>query len=417
MSLILTSGSPRPLTLHKSGVPYVYFPPYKRNEAIQILLQDPPPLLPDPIPEFMQRVKEEKVRRIYSQFVTVLYDTLIAPTSNSILQYRQTCQKLWPRFIWPLLSGEIMPGKSATVDWDFTRLLGRNRVLFQGEGEAALQDRLVSNSAQPRTFAELISQKMEQDRTSSTNLESVPPLSAMSSTAPSSTKMGDLDTTEIHPESRSQKPRPLLKYFTTVLLLSAYLASHTHQKHDIVLFSRLSTASSTNRRKKKYLARSRAGGITKTPTKSPSAKTSQSNSKDKDDILETPTKKKTPGKELGMNGTETPKKERADRSMRAIFEKTSNVARPFTLERVVAIFRAIHPDGIKSERSIADRVYAELSELERLKLVVRSDPKAVAKGVDAEDIMEEKWKCIVGKAWVVEAGRFWGVGIEGWEVE
>ena len=102
--------------------------------------------------------------------------------------------------------------------------------------------------------------------------------------------------------------------------------------------------------------------------------------------------------------------------MRAIFEKTLNIARPFTLERVIAILRAIHPDGIKSGKGIADRVYSELGELERLRLVVRNDPKAAGKG-DAEEIMEEKWKCIVGRDWVVEAGKSWGVSIEGWEVE
>ena len=112
----------------------------------------------------------------------------------------------------------------------------------------------------------------------------------------------------------------------------------------------------------------------------------------------------------------TQKKERADRSMRAIFEKTSNIARPFTLERVIAILRAIHPDGIRAGKGIADRVYSELGELERLRLVVRNDPKAAGKG-DPEDIMEEKWKCIVGRDWVVEAGKSWNVSIEGWEVE
>lgn len=181
----------------------------------------------------------------------------------------------------------------------------------------------------------------------------------------------------------------------------------------------MSTASSTNRRKKKYLARSRAGGISKTPTKSPSKKrVEDAFDDDEEPVIGTPSKKKQSANALGVNseaGNATPKKERADRSMRAIFEKTSNIARPFTLERVIAILRAIHPDGIKMGKGIADRVYVELGELERLRLVVRADAKA--KGGEAEDIMEEKWKCVVGRDWVVEAGRRWSVGIEGWEVE
>ena len=110
-----------------------------------------------------------------------------------------------------------------------------------------------------------------------------------------------------------------------------------------------------------------------------------------------------------MQDAATPKKERADRSMRAIFEKTSNVARPFTLERLVAILRAIHPSGVT--RGVADRVYAELGELERLRLVVRVSEKGGDEGG-----LEERWRCVVGREWVGSAGRGWGLSIEGWEL-
>jgi origin recognition complex subunit 5 len=352
-------------------------------EAIQILLNDPPPLLPDPTPS---TIDIDRLRHIYNQFATVVYDTLIAPTTVSLSKYRETCSLLWPRFIWPLVSGDKLPGHA---EWDFARLLSKNRPLFQSAGEEALQDRLIRTSNQPTTFGELIAQKKKQD--------------------------DDDNTSSEQPQETKREAPPLLKYLTTILLVSCYLASHTHPKHDIVLFSRLSTASSTNRRKKKYLARSRAGGITKTPTKSTPTKRKKNlsaNDNDTDSPLppETSTKSKT--------APETPKKERADRSMRAIFEKTSNIARSFVLERVIAILRAIHPDGIKMGKGIADRVYVELGELERLRLVVRNEGgKTAGRKIDPGDVMEEKWKCTVGREWVVEMGRRWGVGLEGWEVE
>lgn len=292
------------------------------------------------------------------------------------------------------------------------RLISKNRSLFQAEGEEALQDRLIPTSLQPCTFEELIAQKAKQDESTITqNGSTLDPLSCLT----------------------LQKPevmqRPLLKYLPTLLLLSSYLASHTPAKHDIILFSRLSTSSTTSRRKRKYLARSRAGGISKSPKKA--AKTADApnnddydNDNDNENDPATPSKKpkKTPQKDLGTTaaGDATPKKERADRSMRAIFEKTSNIARPFALERVVAILRAIHPDGVARGRNgggsggIADRVYSELAELERLRLVVRVD--APGKG-GSEDILEERWKCVVGREWVVRAGAYWGVGLEGWEFE
>lgn len=254
-------------------------------------------------------------------------------------------------------------------------MTSRGRALFQGEGEETLQDRLVKASLQATTFEELIAQRGDQ------------------------VMVQDVQPAE----------KPLLKYLPTLLLLSCYLASHTPSKHDIVLFSRLSTASSTSRRKRKYLVRSRAGGITKTPTKSGKAASNGDNNDDDDDGNPTPKKK---SKEVTASTTTTPKKERADRSMRAIFEKTSNIARPFALERVIAILRAIHPDGVGVGKGVADRVYSELGELERLRLVSRVDGKTAP-----EDIMEERWRCGVGRAWVVSAGAVYGVGLEGWEVE
>ncbi|KAK5095263.1 hypothetical protein LTS08_008162 [Lithohypha guttulata] len=412
LSLILTSSAPQPLALHKAGIPYLYFPPFTRSEAIQLLLRDPPPLLPDPLPEYAPSIKQEKLHNIYNQFATVVYDTLIAPTTNSIVKYRQTIKRLWPRFVWPLVSGEKPAGRSTNNEWDFARLLSRNRILFQSEGEESLQERLISVANLPSTFEELVLHKAEQDERLT-----IQPVSSTPTTSKSPFKPVQPPLTKDH---APQGP-PLLKFFSTLLLLSAYLASHTHPKHDIVLFSRLSNASSTNRRKKKYLARSRAGGITKTPTKSPSKKDASAphgdDDNDNDTFNTTPSKKrKTSTKDLGLAlpTTSTPKKERADRSMRAIFEKTSNIARPFILERAIAILRAIHPDGIKMGKGIADRVYAELAELERLRLVVRADERGK---VAVEDILEEQWKCVVGREWVVEAGRVWGVGIEGWEVE
>lgn len=347
----------------------------------------------------MRYVPDEKLRNIYEQFATVVYDTLIAPTTNSIAKYRAMLKALWPRFIWPLVSGEKASNKHVNQDWDFALLLSRNRVLFQKIGEEALEERLISTNPQASTFDELIAEKAGKGVKGAT-------ANGNSTIAP---KAGGP-----HNDEQAKQAPPLLNFFATLLLLSAYLASHTHNKHDIVLFSRLSTASSTNRRKKKYLARSRAGGITKTPTKSASRKDAMND--DEDDMPSgTPSKNKTPNKQVAASlQTGTPKKERADRSMRAIFEKTSNIARPFTLERLVAILRAIHPDGIKAGKGIADRIYSELGELERLRLVVRNDERGK---IIAEDIMEERWRCLVGREWVVSAGKHWNLSIEGWEVE
>lgn len=88
------------------------------------------------------------------------------------------------------------------------------------------------------------------------------------------------------------------------------------------------------------------------------------------------------------------------------------VARPFTLERLLAITRAIHPDGVQTRKSTADRVYRHLAELERLRLVV----PASGGGAGASYDEEEKWRVNVGRAWVEDMASQWGVGLAEYEV-
>ena len=87
-----------------------------------------------------------------------------------------------------------------------------------------------------------------------------------------------------------------------------------------------------------------------------------------------------------------------------------NIPRPFSLERLLAIVRAIHPHGVPNQRSIADRVYCHLAELERLRLVVP------ASGGAASYDDEEKWRVNVSREWVEDVARQWGIGLSEFEV-
>jgi hypothetical protein len=172
-----------------------------------------------------------------------------------------------------------------------------------------------------------------------------------------------------------------LKHFATLVLISAYLASHAPQKHDILLFSRLSSSSSNKR-------------IRKTPTKRK--------------FVSTPTT--TPNK-----NPSTPAKSPRTKS---VFSAAANlgIPRPFTLERLVAILRAIHPYGVARGRGVTDRIYRELGELDKLRLVVRVSGAggSVAAG---EDVADEKWRVNVGRDWVVNMGQTWGLGVAEYELD
>jgi origin recognition complex subunit 5 len=350
ISVILTSSSPRPLYLQKAGVPHLYFPPYTRSELISLVTSHPPP---DLAPLSRTSADTATLRKLHLQFASIVYDSVVGPTaSTSLPVFRSTCSKLWPRFIWPYISSEQPPGKARS--WDFARLLVRNRALFQTEAEQILSERLGPRRG-AWTFEEL---EAAATATATAALASAP----------------DLPLTETTTAINSPTPAtpPLLKHFSALLLISSYLASHTPPKLDILLFSRLSASSKSNRIRKSYHRRKLFQSPSSTAAAAASsAKTSRSSS---------------------------------------TFDLKLNIPRPFSLERLLAIVRAIHPHGVPNQKSIADRVYRHLAELERLRLVV---PAGGGAGAYDDD---EKWRVNVNREWIEDIGRQWGIGLSEFEV-
>lgn len=281
------------------------------------------------------------LRKLYVQFAATVYDSVVGPTASiSLPIFRSVCAKLWPRFIWPYISGEPPPGKAKS--WDFARLLVRNRALFQTGAEHTLVERLQLPSG-AWTFDELEKEAMIADH---------------SHTEPAVTASASIPYTS-----------PLLKHFSALLLTSAYLASHTPPKLDILLFSHLSASSKSNRIRKSYHRR----------------------------------------KLFSDRNPVTPTSAKATRTS-ATLDLKFNVHRPFPLERLLAIARAIHPQGVPNRKSIADRVYRHLAELERLRLVVPAGGELTA----YDD--EEKWRVNVSREWVEDVARQWGIGLSEFEV-
>ncbi|KAL6243524.1 hypothetical protein RBB50_009517 [Rhinocladiella similis] len=364
-SILLTSNSPKPLLLHKPGVPYVHFPPYARSEALRIVSSR------RPSPSATELgLEEQSTARLYAQFVITIYDSLLlASSSTSLATFASLCDKLWPTFVQPITLGEQAPGTGKNKHWDFAKLLVRGRSIFQLEGEKALTTTLPVEPSQRRSRPE-----SDQTHMNGTKHISGRGQSVMSSSNFSKT-------------SQQQRP-PLLKHFSTLVLLSCYLASHTAPKHDILLFSRLSSSSSATSKKIRRLR-------------------------------QTPTKRKT------TSELTTPTKSRN----KSIFSVTANLGIPksFTLERLLAILRAIHPHSIPNRPGtvVGDRVYRELGELEKLRLVVRTSGTGIgglsaASGTStlaADDMTEEKWRINVGREWVVSMGHVWGMGVNEYEIE
>jgi origin recognition complex subunit 5 len=175
-------------------VPHITFPPYTRKEAITIITASEPPMV--------DGVSKDTAVRIYPQFASTVYDSLVGPTAGTIPSFRVVCERLWPRFVQPVLT-EAPPGGGA---WDFTRLLVRNRAMFKVQGETMLVHRIVPDQA-------------------NSNQKS----------------LGFL----------APKP-PSLPYFPTLVLTSAYVASHSPPRLDTIFFSKFSSSSLSARNKRSH---------------------------------------------------------------------------------------------------------------------------------------------------------------------
>lgn len=84
----------------------------------------------------------------------------------------------------------------------------------------------------------------------------------------------------------------------------------------------------------------------------------------------------------------------------------------------------MHPSGVSNQsgKGISDRVYHELGELERLRLVVHSSAAGSTAGAAsgsaaADDATEEKWRINVGRDWVVSMGQLWGMTVSEYEID
>lgn len=360
---MILSSTPRPLFLQAAAVPHISFPPYTRKEAIAIILNAEPPSV-DTLPS--------ETSKLYPHFVSTVYDSLAGPTASSIPVFRSICEKLWPQFVAPIANGETPPGGGGNKEWDFARLLVRNRSLFRQQGEAALVHHIVPEDPGPA---------------SGTVSAGKPKPSLSAASAPS--------------------PLPSLPYFPTLILTAAYLASHTPQRLDTIFFSKFSSSSLSARNKRAHHRR-RLKVL------------SQAQAEDKQAAAQDPS---TPSRRGGGKRQKTRITRSTLESAFATSSATTSApggsaggitgpstilsARPFPLERLLAIYHAIDPNPPSNPIRVgaaSDAVYAELATLRRLRLVVPA-----GSGNTTADT-GERWCVNVSGDWIGDLAK--GVGVE-----
>lgn len=137
LSIIFIISVPRPRFLHATGIPYVHFPAYTKNESIQILSKSPPPIFlepPDQSPEYSEELAEEDSAWVWTRFLAAVWDALAKGAARDILSFRSVAEKLWRPFVAPIVDGTFGTR-------DFSRLMVAKRALFQSED--VLLDRVV----------------------------------------------------------------------------------------------------------------------------------------------------------------------------------------------------------------------------------------------------------------------------------
>lgn len=318
----------------------------------------------------VEGLPDETTTRIYPHFVTTIYDTLVGPTAGSIPAFKSICERLWPQFVAPVVQGEVPQGGG--TEWDFPRLLLKNRALFRHQGESALVHRIVPDSAPSKT--------------SRAPLAPTPASSAL----------------------------PSLPYFSTLILTSAYLASHTPQRLDTIFFSKFSSSSLSARNKRAHHRR-RLKVLSQAQAEERQAA---------NDDPSTPNKKGKRTKTRITKSTLSSAFATSSATTSAVGggagitgPSTILTARPFPLERLLAIYHAIDPNPPANPirtGAVADQIYAELATLRRLRLVVPASGHHVGfasmgSGNTSADA-GEKWCVNVSGDWIGELAK--GIGVE-----
>ncbi|KAF2640652.1 hypothetical protein P280DRAFT_480166 [Massarina eburnea CBS 473.64] len=201
LSIILISTLPLTHLIYTPSTPHIHFTPYPRSSLLTILSASPPKIFPTPpstdqFPDYTPDLALEDDAWLWGRFTSAVYDSLTKHTGRDLDSFRAAAHKLWRPFVEPVVQGTFGTR-------DFSRLMVNRRVLFQGE-EGVL-DRIVASES---TLADTTS-------ASAAGLGSATPLAA---------------------KRRLRTLAHDLPYYTTHLLIAAYLASYNPSRTDVTYF-------------------------------------------------------------------------------------------------------------------------------------------------------------------------------------
>ncbi|KAL1796037.1 hypothetical protein ACET3X_006261 [Alternaria dauci] len=309
LSLILTTTLPlTPSVLHSSSATFLHFPSYTRSELLTILGAHPPKIFLQPpsleqFPDYTPDLAAEDDAWLWGRFLQAVYDSLAKHTGRDLISFKSCAMRLWRPFVEPVVSGQFGTR-------DFSRLMVNRRHLFQLED--SVLDRIIADTAEPTKDA--------------ASAGVIP-------ATPSKKKPANMTAHS-------------LPYFTTHILIAAYLASYNPSRTDVTYFMK-----HTDKRKNKRRAPSAAS--------------------------------------FSVTGKRTGAKHRK-------ISRHLLTPSPFTLDRLLAIFRALL-DGTVPQ--VAD-LYTQIATLTSMRLLVRA-------GAGSNDALEGggRWRVNFGWEYARALGR------------
>ena len=313
LSLVLTTTLPlTPSTLHCSSVSFLHFPSYTRSQLLTVLGASPPKIFLTPpsleqFPDYTPDLAAEDDAWLWSRFLAAVYESLSKHTGRDVISFKNCATRLWRPFVEPVVSGQFGTR-------DFSRLMVNRRYLFQ------LEDSVLDCITNPNTTS-------TSTATFTSNGISEP-------ATPGKKRLAQMTVHD-------------LPYYTTHLLIAAYLASYNPSRTDVTYFMK-----HTDKRKNKRRA--------------PSAASFSTSSK--------------------RSGTKVRK-----------ISRHLLTPSPFPLDRLFAIFRALLVEGVPQ---VAD-LYTQIATLTSMRLLMR------AGGAGSNDALEMggKWRVNFGWEYARALGR------------
>lgn len=309
LSIILSTTLPlAPSVLHSSSTLFLHFPTYTRTELLTILGASPPRIFSNPpsleiFPDYTTDLAAEDDEWLWGRFLQAVYDSLAKHTGRDLVSFKSCAMRIWRPFVEPILSGQFGTR-------DFSRLMVNRRHLFQLED--SVLDRIIS--------ADSVANPTTND--------------IVTPATPSKKKLANMTA-------------HTLPYFTTHILIAAYLASYNPARTDVTYFMK-----HTDKRKNKR----RAPAISS----------------------------------FSVTGKRSGSKHRK-------ISRHLLTPSPFTLDRLLAIFRALL-DGTVPQ--VAD-LYTQIATLTSMRLLVR------AGGAGSNDALEAgaRWRVNFGWEYARALGR------------